>query len=136
MRALSAVVRAVAGLSPRLQRLQPLRLVDEIWSNLRKETDFRQEARNIRGFMKAFADSATIHIPPLIDDLYGEAVLVQELSGGLRIDDPEIVEDGPRLAQDLVDAYLYQFSSSACSTEYLRKRPVLALWSRRHSYVR
>jgi ubiquinone biosynthesis protein len=108
MRTLQWVTRVGLALAPGLRRLQPLRLVEEIWSNLCRETDFRQEARNVRRFAEAFAGSPTIHIPALIDDLYSESVLVQELSGGNRIDDPEVQPDGPRLAQALVDAYFHQ----------------------------
>ncbi len=107
MRALLGVGCLVLVLVPRLQRFQPLGIVDEIWANLRKETDFRQEARSIRRFSEAFREWPALNIPEVIDDLYSEAVLVQEMSGGLTIDDPSV--DGPRLAQVLVDAYLHQF---------------------------
>src|SRR3974390_1449622 len=50
MRALSWLVRGVTALIPRLQHYQPTRIIDEIWSNLRTEIDFRREARNIRHF--------------------------------------------------------------------------------------
>ncbi len=109
MRTLIAVARFVVIVAPRLSRFQPVRLVQEIWTNLRKETDFRQEARNIRRFVEAFKDWATIHVPDAVDDLVSEAVLVQTLSGGHRVDDPAVRPDGPRLAQVLVDAYLHQF---------------------------
>lgn len=108
MRALRMLTRIAAALMPRLRHYQPLRLVDEIWSNLRKEIDFRQEARNIRRFAAAFADWPTIHIPNVIDDLVSEAVIVQERSSGRRIDDPTLRPDGPRLAQIFIDAYLHQ----------------------------
>ena len=68
----------------------PLRIIDEIWSNLRKEIDFRQEARNIRRFAAAFADWPTIAIPDVINGLVSKVVIVQERSGGRRIDDPAI----------------------------------------------
>lgn len=109
MRILVWLARAALVVAPSLRQYQPLAIIDEIWTNLRKEIDFCQEARNIRRFMHAFAGSATVHIPALVDDLYGEAVLVQEMSGGLRIDDPAARKDGPRLAQALVEAYLHQF---------------------------
>jgi ubiquinone biosynthesis protein len=108
MQALRLVMRIAASLVPRLQHYQPLRLIDEIWSNLRKEVDFRQEARNIRQFVAAFADWSTIHIPNAIEGLVSEAVIVQERSGGWRIDDPAIKAEGPRLAQNFVDLYLHQ----------------------------
>ena len=108
MRALALLTRLVARLAPRLRHYQPLRIIDEIWNNLRKETDFRQEARNIRRFAAAFADWPTIEIPGVIDELVSENVIVQKRSGGRRIDDPTIAADGPRLAQNFVDAYLHQ----------------------------
>lgn len=108
MQVLRAVTRLAVVLMPRLRHYQPLRIIDEIWSNLRKETDFRQEARNIKQFAAAFADWSTIHVPGVIDDLVSEAVIVQERSSGRRIDDPAIRAEGPRLAQDFVDLYLHQ----------------------------
>jgi ubiquinone biosynthesis protein len=108
MRALGAVARLATALSPRLRHYQPSRIIEEIWSNLRKEIDFRQEARNIKRFVAAFEDWPTIHIPRAIDGLVGETVIVQERSSGCRIDAPAIRADGPQLAQNFVDAYLYQ----------------------------
>ncbi len=107
MRTLLGVGRLVLVLAPRLRRFQPLRIVEEIWATLRKEVDFRQEARSIRRFRTAFRPWPALNVPDVIDDLYTEAVLVQEMSGGLGIGDPSV--DGPQLAQTLVDAYLHQF---------------------------
>lgn len=108
MRALKWVTRTVMIVMPRLRHYQPLRIIDEIWNNLRKEIDFRREAQNIKRFVAAFADWPAIKIPDVIDDLVSETVIVQERSGGRRIDDPAIKPDGPRLAQAFVDAYLHQ----------------------------
>jgi len=104
MRALAWVARIAVAFAPRLKGYRPLRVIDEIWSNLRKEIDFRQEARNVRRFATAFADWDTIHIPGVIDDLVSESAIVQERSSGRRIDDPTIAPDGPRLAQNLVSS--------------------------------
>lgn len=109
MRGLSAVVRITLSLAPGLARYQPLRLVEEIWTNLRRETNFRHEAQNIRRFVEAFRGWRTINIPDVVDDLYSESILVQEMSHGRGIDDPSVKPDGPRLAQVFVDAYLHQF---------------------------
>ena len=108
MRALALLSRLVVRLVPRVRHYQPLRIIDEIRNNLRKETDFRQEARNIRRFAAAFADWPTIEIPGVIDDLVCENIIVQQRSGGRRIDDPAIAADGPRLAENFVEAYLHQ----------------------------
>lgn len=108
MHALGAVARLATALIPRLRHYQPLRIIEEIWSNLRNEIDFRQEARNIKRFVAAFADWPTIHIPGVIENLVSEIVIVQERSSGWRIDDPAIKAEGPQLAQNFVDAYLHQ----------------------------
>lgn len=107
MRALLAVSRISTFLVRRLSRFQPVELIEEIWANLRREADFRQEARSIRRFGNAFRDWSTVYVPDVVDDLYGEDVLVQVMSGGRGI--AEAAADGPRFAQILVDAYLHQF---------------------------
>jgi ubiquinone biosynthesis protein len=108
MRALRLLARAAAAILPHLRHYQPLRLIDEIGANLENEIDFRREARNIRRFAAAFADWRTVHIPGVVDDLACETVIVQERSAGRRIDDPAVGADGPRLAQNFVEAYLHQ----------------------------
>lgn len=108
LRALKALTRIVMVLVPRLKHYQPLRVIDEIWNNLHKEIDFRQEARNVRHFTSAFADWSTIYIPAVVEDLVSETVVVQERSSGRRIEDPAIKTDGPRLAEAFVDLYLHQ----------------------------
>ena len=109
MRLLRRVLRVVVFFAPGWRRFCPFDLVDEIEANLSKELDFRQEARNIQRFANAFADSPTIYIPPVAGELSAEAVLVQAMSGGRHVDDPSLRADGPRLAEALVGAYLYQF---------------------------
>jgi ubiquinone biosynthesis protein len=107
MRALMWVTRVGVFLAPSLKHYQSLRIVEEIWTNLRKEIDFRREAQNVRRFAQMFADWPTIYVPGVIDELVSETVIVQVRSRGCRIDDPRIT-DGRRLAQHFVDAYLHQ----------------------------
>lgn len=109
MRALAVAIRLLLVLLPCLERYRPLRLVEEVWANLRKETDFRREAANIKRFGKAFEGWDSINVPGVADELYAESVLVQDMSSGRGIGDPEVKADGPRLAQVLIDAYLHQF---------------------------
>lgn len=109
MRALTLAMRLMLVVAPGLRRHRPIRIIAEIWTNLRKETDFRQEANNIKKFVEAFKGWESVNVPNVVGDLYTEAVVVQEMSGGRSIDDPRIKEDGPRLAQVFIDAYLHQF---------------------------
>jgi len=108
MRALVRLARIGSALSSRLRHYQPVRLVDEIWTNLRNEIDFRREARNITRFAAAFAGWPTVYVPRPIDGLVSETVIVQERSHGCRIDDPAARSQGSRLAQNFVDLYLHQ----------------------------
>ena len=97
-------MRIAVILVPGLSRFRPTDLIKEIWTNLRRETDFRQEARNIRRFAEALKGWKTVAIPQEIEGLDSESVLVQEMSGGRSIDDLALAPEGPRLAQAFVDA--------------------------------
>jgi ubiquinone biosynthesis protein len=108
MRALSWLMRIAATLAPRLRRWAPMQIIDEIWSNLRKEIDFRREGRNIRRFSELFSDWPAIHIPNAIDGLISECVIVQQRSSGHKVDDPEVRHIGQKIAKTFSDAYLYQ----------------------------
>jgi ubiquinone biosynthesis protein len=111
MKIMAFLVRAVLVAAPGLRRFDPLDLIEEMLQNLRQEMDFRHEARNIRRFAGIFRDSLDIFVPPAIEGMQTEWVGVQQMSGGMRIDDPRVREAGPKLAQALVDAYLKQFFS-------------------------
>jgi ubiquinone biosynthesis protein len=109
LRIVRLMIRLALLVAPALQRLDPLGMVHEVQDNLHKEMDFRQEARNVRRFTEVFRDSRTIFVPPAIDGLVAESVMVQVMSVGLRIDDPSLKQRGPVLAGEFVDAFLYQF---------------------------
>jgi ubiquinone biosynthesis protein len=109
VRILRWFVKSVLLALPRFRRLAPLELIDELSRNLHKEIAFRQEASNIARFVEMFRDSATMYVPGVMQDLSSDWVLVQEMSMGRRIDDPDLLPDGARLAHNLVDAYVHQF---------------------------
>lgn len=109
LRILRLVIRCALLLLPRFRRYAPLDLIDELSRNLHKEIAFRQEAANIARFVTMFRDSPTMFVPAVVPDLCSDRVLVQEMSVGLRIDDAGFHADGPRLARNLVDAYVLQF---------------------------
>jgi ubiquinone biosynthesis protein len=102
-------IRSVLWLLPSARRVRPYDLVDELARNLAREIDFRQEAMNNRRFGEIFRGSPDITVPGVIDDLYTEWVMVQEMVHGRRIDDPALADQGPRLARALVEAYLWMF---------------------------
>lgn len=94
---------------PRLRAMRLFDVLDELGRDLHKEIDFRREATSIMRFAENFQNSPTIYIPGVVDELYSDAVLVQEMSKGQRIDDPAFLAEGPRLARALVDAFIQQF---------------------------
>jgi len=108
VRILRWFVKSVLWLAPALRAVKPMELIDELARNLHKEIDFRQEAANIERFAEIFRGSSTVYIPGVVDRLYTDWVIVQEMSPGARIDDPRFAAAGPQLAAHLVDAYLHQ----------------------------
>jgi ubiquinone biosynthesis protein len=108
MRILVAVARIAGAAIPSLRRLQPERLAREMWANLRRETDLLQEARNIRRFFDAYKRRTDVFVPEALEALCSEAILVQVMSHGRSIEDPSVLQDGPRIAGVLVDFYLEQ----------------------------
>ena len=109
MRALVRVLRVGEWLSARFAKFRPAELAEEVWRNLRRETDFRREARAIRRFGAGFAGSRLIVAPSVIDEMTAEAVLVQTQSHGRLLGDPQLSASGPELARQLAEAYLRQF---------------------------
>lgn len=109
IRILRWFVTSVQWLVPGLRRLKPLEMIDELARNLHQELDFRREADHIACFAEMFRESATIFVPGVIGRLYGERVIVQEMSPGTHIDDASLHGRGSALAQQLVDAYVHQF---------------------------
>lgn len=106
---LMTLVRAISLVSPTLARYHATDVVKQVWDNLRREMDLREEARSARRFAEAFAGSATIMIPDVIEELCVPEVMVQERSGGGRVDGVGDPVRGAVLAKNFIDAYVMQF---------------------------
>ncbi|MFC3068485.1 ABC1 kinase family protein [Phenylobacterium soli] len=109
MRVLLSLAGLATTLVPRLRERRTVELVHELWRNLRKETDLKEEARNIRRFARAFAGSPTVFIPDVVDGLSSADALVQAMSQGRRLEDPDLKPQADRLARGFVDFYMAQF---------------------------
>jgi ubiquinone biosynthesis protein len=109
MRLLMMLVRALSLVSRTLVRYHAADVVKQVWDNLRRELNLREEARNVRRFADAFAGSTTIMIPDVIDELCREQVMVQQRSGGERVDHLSDPAQGAVLAGNFLDAYVKQF---------------------------
>ncbi|ACG80136.1 conserved hypothetical protein (plasmid) [Phenylobacterium zucineum HLK1] len=109
MRILVAVAAVASATIPFLRRRRTVELLHEIWRNLRRETDLREEARNVRRFVRAFQGSPSIFIPDVDDALTTETVLVQEMSHGRLVGDPALTPLAGLLSKAFIDFYLRQF---------------------------
>jgi ubiquinone biosynthesis protein len=109
MRMLAAVVRFLSYFSAVLTRYKAEAVVREVWLNLRRELDLREEARNMHRFASEFRSSEGIVVPDVVDDLSSETVMVQTRLHGRRLDEANLRHSGPQLAQALIDAYLRMF---------------------------
>jgi ubiquinone biosynthesis protein len=109
MRILAAVVRILSNFSSFLTRYRVEAVVREIWVNLLRELDLREEARNCHRFAEAFRGSEVMLIPDVILEMCTETVMVQDRIFGQRVH--ELATAGKRadLAQILIDSYVHQF---------------------------
>lgn len=109
MRAAIRLLRLLAFFSRSARQFQPVRLAEQTRANLRKESDFRLEARAMNRLEKAFAGWPGVEMPAVIAPLVSESVLVQEMKTGRLLGDPSLTSEGHRLAETLVEFYLHQF---------------------------
>ncbi len=109
MSILTAIVRFLSRFSSVLTRYKSEAVVREIWANLKRELDLREEARNTHRFAEAFNGSETIVIPDVVQEFCSETVVVQERIFGQRVDTLASVGKRADLAQNLLDAYVHMF---------------------------
>lgn len=67
----------------------PIGLYQHFARTIRRELDFRREARTIEEFRRMFRDEPGIKIPAVIDELTCDCVLTMEYIRGIRPDDSE-----------------------------------------------
>lgn len=109
MRMLLGLVRFVSYFSPVLTRYHAEAVIRQVWNSLAKELDLTEEARNAQRFGVAFNDSPTIAIPGVVENLSSRHVMVQERAFGRKVDDLTQPELRHQLAQNFLDAFVYQF---------------------------
>ncbi len=107
---LGAIARLMIKYIPESKFFNPEGIVDEFSKAVRKELDFRLEARNAQHFEANFAESCNIYIPAIHRDLLSEKVIVMERLDGVRIDDIKGIESlgigKSDIAKKCVEAYL------------------------------
>ena len=109
MRLLVTAVRFLSHFSSLLTHYRAVDVVLEVWANLRRELDLREEARNVQRFHEAFRDDPRVDVPAIVEGMASETVMVLGRNHGKRIDQVESTRLGPQLAQALIDAYVRMF---------------------------
>lgn len=105
-----AVMRAAM---PLLRLLVPIsrfeRVLDQLSAMLARETDYRQERRNIERVRAMFESRANIVVPEVLDELTAGGVLTMTLEDGIKINDFGAMEragiDRDAVARVLVESY-------------------------------
>jgi predicted unusual protein kinase regulating ubiquinone biosynthesis (AarF/ABC1/UbiB family) len=105
-----AVLRA---LLPLLRLLLPIsrfeRVLDQLSAMLARETDYRQERRNIERIRGIFAERDDIVVPRVLDELTADGVLTMTFEDGIKVTDFEEMEragiDREAVARLLVESY-------------------------------
>ncbi|MBX3442116.1 MAG: AarF/ABC1/UbiB kinase family protein [Planctomyces sp.] len=72
---------------PETRPFDPIGLVSQFARTIRREMNFRREARTLQEFRRAFEGDATLYVPQVYEDLSSEGVLTMEFVCGCRADD-------------------------------------------------
>lgn len=108
-----SILTSLSGLMekymPETAFFNPSGIVEEFSRTVRKELDFKEEARNCMRFKKNFENYPEVYIPKIITELSTEKMLLMERIEGVRIDDLEGISrlglDPKVLAKVGVDSY-------------------------------
>jgi len=76
---------------PQIAVFDPVGLVNHFTRTVRRELNFRREARTIEEFRKLFRKDATLFVPRVHEELTTDAVLTMDFVGGCRVDDAEAI---------------------------------------------
>jgi ubiquinone biosynthesis protein len=104
------VARIVRRRVDRLSFIDPVAVVDEFARSIRRELDYRIEARNAEIFRRNFADEPRIAIPRVFGTYSGERVLTLERLEGVQLGDLDLaatpMDERRRLAILIAEAWL------------------------------
>ena len=104
------VARIVRRRVDRLSFIDPVAVVDEFARSIRRELDYRTEARNAEIFRRNFADDQRIVIPRVFATYSGERVLTLERLEGVQLGDLDLeatpMDERRRLAILIAEAWL------------------------------
>jgi len=77
---------------PESKVFDPVGLVKHFTRTIRREMNFRREARTIGEFAKLFEDDPRLHVPCVYDEYCSTAILSMEYITGVKVDDVEKIQ--------------------------------------------
>ncbi len=110
---LKAITARMVKYLPETEFFNPTGIVEEFSRTIRKELDFKEEAKNILRFRRNFAKNTQVVIPNVYPDLVSKRLIVMERIEGVRIDDIEAIDryglDRHELAKAGTETYFKMF---------------------------
>ncbi len=91
--ALMAEAAPLAASIPQLAIFDPVGLVNHFTRTIRRELNFRREARTQQEFHKLFQHDATLYVPKVFDELTSDAILTMEFVQGFRSTDVSAIRE-------------------------------------------
>jgi len=89
---LFGIAKIIEQKVPELELYNPVQILQEFSSIIKKELNFYYEGRNIDIFRRNFKDDNTVYIPKVYWEITGEKVLTIELIDGVKCSDLEMLE--------------------------------------------
>lgn len=89
---LFGIAKIIEQKVPELELYNPVQILQEFSSIIKKELNFYYEGRNIDIFRRNFKDDDSVYIPEVYWELTGEKVLTLELIDGVKCSDLEMLE--------------------------------------------
>ncbi len=109
---LYALARLIKRRFPEFTSFDPVGVMDEFAKSIRKELDFKREARNAQRFASMFEDDPRVYEPKLYTDLSSDVVLVMEFVHFIKVTDIESLRahgiDVKKVARDGADIVFKQ----------------------------
>jgi ubiquinone biosynthesis protein len=109
MEIMGTIARLMERYMPESRFFNPRGIIEEFAKTIRKELNFREEARNCDRFRRNFQNEPDIYFPQVYWDYTTDRVFVMERLEGVRIDNTKEIDrlgyDKKRLARLGVDAY-------------------------------
>lgn len=103
--------------------LKPSELVEEFARSLRRECDFKNEARFVRKFSSLYSAEENFKVPKIFEKFCSSRVLVEEFIEGVKCNHPSVLEMGLETRQQITATLNHIFLSSVFEHRFFHADP-------------